>query len=124
MVNSPLGWLTIDPQNGIITAVKQLDRESSSIVNSTYKAIVLAVDNGKPGSLLWEQFGSGCKDPSPPPSLPFVQQPRKSSGQHTLQSGAGKGRIVRPAQCPQPYWDGEGSYSLQSEQGHNSELQA
>ncbi|XP_059569982.1 B-cadherin [Alligator mississippiensis] len=72
LVNSPLGWLTIDPQNGIITAVKQLDRESSSIVNSTYKAIVLAVDNGSPqttgtGTLILTLLDVNDNGPVPDP---------------------------------------------------------
>ncbi|XP_065423478.1 B-cadherin-like isoform X4 [Chrysemys picta bellii] len=48
MGNDPAGWLAIDPENGIITAKLPLDRESSFVVNSTYKAIVLAVDSGQP----------------------------------------------------------------------------
>ncbi|XP_074864729.1 B-cadherin-like [Carettochelys insculpta] len=48
MGNDPAGWLAIDPENGIITSRLPLDRESSYVVNSTYKAIVLAVDSGQP----------------------------------------------------------------------------
>ncbi|NWY05402.1 CADH1 protein, partial [Nothoprocta ornata] len=46
MGSDPAGWLAIDPENGIITATQALDRESVHALNSTYKAIVLAVDNG------------------------------------------------------------------------------
>ncbi|NWV27963.1 CADH1 protein, partial [Origma solitaria] len=48
MGSDPAGWLAIDPENGIVTAAQPLDRESAHAINSTYKAIVLAVDNGSP----------------------------------------------------------------------------
>uniref|UniRef100_A0A8D2MAY5 Cadherin domain-containing protein n=1 Tax=Zonotrichia albicollis TaxID=44394 RepID=A0A8D2MAY5_ZONAL len=48
MGSDPAGWLEIDPENGIITAAQALDRESAHAINSTYKAIILAVDNGSP----------------------------------------------------------------------------
>ncbi|NWI19801.1 CADH1 protein, partial [Crypturellus soui] len=48
MGSDPAGWLAIDPENGIVTATQALDRESAHALNSTYKAIVLAVDNGVP----------------------------------------------------------------------------
>lgn len=47
MGSDPAGWLAIDPENGIVTAAQPLDRESVHAINSTYKAIVLAVDNGE-----------------------------------------------------------------------------
>lgn len=47
MGSDPAGWLAIHPENGIVTAVQPLDRESVHAINSTYKAIVLAVDNGE-----------------------------------------------------------------------------
>ncbi|XP_056381932.1 cadherin-1 isoform X2 [Hyla sarda] len=46
--NDPAGWLSVNPENGIITGNGQLDRESMYVKNNTYKAIILAVDNGKP----------------------------------------------------------------------------
>ncbi|KGL97516.1 Cadherin-1, partial [Charadrius vociferus] len=48
--SDPAGWLAIDPENGIVTAAQPLDRESVHAINSTYKAIILAVDNGSPGA--------------------------------------------------------------------------
>ncbi|KAF1475067.1 Cadherin-1, partial [Pygoscelis antarcticus] len=48
MGSDPAGWLAIDPENGIVTAAQPLDRESVHAINSTYKAIVLAVDSGSP----------------------------------------------------------------------------
>ncbi|XP_033373013.1 cadherin-1 [Parus major] len=48
MGSDPAGWLAINPENGIITAAQPLDRESAYAINSTYKAIILAVDNGSP----------------------------------------------------------------------------
>uniref|UniRef100_A0A8C5TUI6 Cadherin domain-containing protein n=1 Tax=Malurus cyaneus samueli TaxID=2593467 RepID=A0A8C5TUI6_9PASS len=53
MGSDPAGWLAIDPENGIVTAAQPLDRESTHAINSTYKAIVLAVDNGSP------KYGTG-----------------------------------------------------------------
>ncbi|XP_040185593.1 cadherin-1-like [Rana temporaria] len=46
--NDPAGWLSVNPDNGIITVNGQLDRESVFVKNNIYKAIVLAVDNGIP----------------------------------------------------------------------------
>ncbi|NWI94292.1 CADH1 protein, partial [Pitta sordida] len=48
MGNDPAGWLAIDPENGIVTAAQPLDRESVHAINSTYKALVLAIDSGLP----------------------------------------------------------------------------
>lgn len=47
MGSDPAGWLAIDHENGIVTAAQPLDRESVHAINSTYKAIILAVDNGE-----------------------------------------------------------------------------
>lgn len=52
MGSDPAGWLAIDPENGIVTAAQPLDRESAHAINSTYKAIVLAMDNGEAGQVL------------------------------------------------------------------------
>ncbi|XP_030313495.1 LOW QUALITY PROTEIN: cadherin-1-like [Calypte anna] len=46
MGNNPAKWLAIDPENGIVTVAQPLDRESLHAINSTYKATILAVDNG------------------------------------------------------------------------------
>ncbi|CAI9591433.1 unnamed protein product, partial [Staurois parvus] len=48
MGNDPAGWLSVNPENGIITGNGQLDRESVFVKNGTYRAIILAVDNGSP----------------------------------------------------------------------------
>ncbi|XP_075795937.1 B-cadherin-like isoform X2 [Pelodiscus sinensis] len=50
MGSDPAKWLAINPENGIITAILPLDREGSLVSNSTYKAIVLAVDSGQPSA--------------------------------------------------------------------------
>uniref|UniRef100_K7GFV9 Cadherin domain-containing protein n=1 Tax=Pelodiscus sinensis TaxID=13735 RepID=K7GFV9_PELSI len=44
--NDPAGWLAIDPESAIVTAREPLDREAGFVKNSTYTAIVLAVDDG------------------------------------------------------------------------------
>nr|XP_060643881.1 B-cadherin-like [Anolis sagrei ordinatus] len=46
--NDPAAWLAIDPESGAIKTRNKLDRESPLVQNSTYRAIVLAVDNGTP----------------------------------------------------------------------------
>nr|XP_033799115.1 cadherin-3 [Geotrypetes seraphini] len=46
--NDPAGWLVINPETGIVTGKGNLDRESHFVKNSTYSAIILAVDNGSP----------------------------------------------------------------------------
>ncbi|NXU46603.1 CADH1 protein, partial [Drymodes brunneopygia] len=72
MGSDPAGWLAIDPENGIIIAAQPLDRESVHAINSTYKAIVLAVDNGSPqetgtGTLLLMLHDVNDNGPVPEP---------------------------------------------------------
>ncbi|KAI7794588.1 putative cadherin-like protein 26, partial [Triplophysa rosa] len=42
------GWITVDETTGNISTAKILDRESPSVINGIYKAIVYAVDDGSP----------------------------------------------------------------------------
>ncbi|XP_069724393.1 cadherin-1 [Phaenicophaeus curvirostris] len=44
----PAGWLDIDSENGIVKVAQPLDREAVHAINSTYQALVLAVDSGSP----------------------------------------------------------------------------
>ncbi|NWY50880.1 CADH1 protein, partial [Chionis minor] len=74
MGSDPAGWLAIDPENGIVTATQPLDRESVHAINSTYKAIVLAVDNGSPdatgtGTLLLLLQDVNDNGPTPEPRI-------------------------------------------------------
>ncbi|XP_074014275.1 B-cadherin-like [Numenius arquata] len=46
--HDPAGWLAVHPENGLVTARDHLDRESPFIKNSTYTAVLLAVDDGLP----------------------------------------------------------------------------
>uniref|UniRef100_U3I5J5 Cadherin 1 n=1 Tax=Anas platyrhynchos platyrhynchos TaxID=8840 RepID=U3I5J5_ANAPP len=74
MGSDPAGWLAIDPENGIVTAAQPLDRESVHAINSTYKAIVLAVDNGVPdatgtGTLLLLLQDVNDNGPTPEPRI-------------------------------------------------------
>ncbi|XP_038225704.1 cadherin-like protein 26 isoform X2 [Dermochelys coriacea] len=48
LVHDPAGWVTVDENSGIVTAVKELDRESSYVNNSVYLIIVHAIDDGIP----------------------------------------------------------------------------
>lgn len=45
--SDPAGWLAVHPENGLITARDHLDRESPFAKNSTYVAVLLAVDDGE-----------------------------------------------------------------------------
>ncbi|KAM9269070.1 cadherin-1-like [Cariama cristata] len=72
MGSDPAGWLAIDPENGIVTVAQPLDRESVHAINSTYKAIVLAVDSGSPdatgtGTLLLLLQDVNDNGPTPEP---------------------------------------------------------
>ncbi|XP_027133093.1 cadherin-like protein 26 isoform X2 [Larimichthys crocea] len=46
--HDPARWIAVDPVTGKITTAKNIDRESTFVVNNIYNATVLAVDNGKP----------------------------------------------------------------------------
>ncbi|NXJ85636.1 CADHK protein, partial [Trogon melanurus] len=46
--HDPAGWLAVHPENGLVTARDYLDRESPFTKNSTYTAVLLAVDDGSP----------------------------------------------------------------------------
>ncbi|NWX17642.1 CADHK protein, partial [Aegotheles bennettii] len=46
--HDPAGWLDVHPENGLVTARGHLDRESPFTKNSTYSALLLAVDDGSP----------------------------------------------------------------------------
>ncbi|NXT76008.1 CADHK protein, partial [Zapornia atra] len=46
--HDPAGWLAVHPENGLVTARDHLDRESPFTKNSTYSAMLLAVDDGSP----------------------------------------------------------------------------
>ncbi|NXT90222.1 CADHK protein, partial [Anhinga rufa] len=48
MGHDPAGWLAVHPENGLVTARDHLDRESPFAKNSTYTAVLLAVDDGSP----------------------------------------------------------------------------
>ncbi|XP_025940621.1 cadherin-1 [Apteryx rowi] len=72
MGNDPAGWLAINPETGIVSTTRALDRESAHTLNSTYKAIVLAVDNGAPdatgtGTLLLVLQDVNDNGPTPEP---------------------------------------------------------
>ncbi|XP_067410649.1 cadherin-like protein 26 [Emydura macquarii macquarii] len=48
LVHDPASWVTVDEDTGVITAVKELDRESPYVNNSVYLMIVYAIDDGVP----------------------------------------------------------------------------
>ncbi|KAM6063911.1 LOW QUALITY PROTEIN: cadherin-1-like [Theristicus caerulescens] len=86
MGSDPAGWLAIDPENGIVTAAQPLDRESVHAINSTYKAIVLAVDSGSPdatgtGTLLLLLQDVNDNGPMPEPRIFAIcnQQPEEQT---------------------------------------------
>ncbi|XP_051485397.1 B-cadherin-like [Apus apus] len=46
--HDPAGWLAVHPENGLVSARDHLDRESPFVKNSTYSAVLLAMDDGSP----------------------------------------------------------------------------
>ncbi|NXK48034.1 CADHK protein, partial [Chauna torquata] len=70
--SDPAGWLAVHPENGLITARDHLDRESPFAKNSTYVAVLLAVDDGSPpatgtGTLLLTLLDVNDHGPEPEP---------------------------------------------------------
>lgn len=45
-LSDPANWLRIDPNNGRISTIAMLDRESPYVSNNMYNATFLATDNG------------------------------------------------------------------------------
>ncbi|XP_033928455.1 B-cadherin-like [Melopsittacus undulatus] len=48
VVHDPAGWLSVHPETGLVTAQGPLDRESPFVKNSTYTAVLQAMDDGSP----------------------------------------------------------------------------
>ncbi|KAH1181923.1 cadherin-like protein 26 [Mauremys mutica] len=48
VVHDPAGWVTVDENSGVITAMKELDRESPYVNDSVYPIIIHAIDDGVP----------------------------------------------------------------------------
>ncbi|XP_062360950.1 cadherin-like protein 26 [Cinclus cinclus] len=48
LAHDPDGWLSVDENSGVLTVVKEFDRESPSLNNSLYTIIVHATDHGEP----------------------------------------------------------------------------
>lgn len=46
LVDDAAKWMSIDPQTGIITLAKKMDRESPYVNESTYTVMIRAIDNG------------------------------------------------------------------------------
>ncbi|XP_043843962.1 cadherin-1 [Dromiciops gliroides] len=69
----PANWLEVDPESGVISTRDNLDRENSQYVkNSTYTALIVAVDNGSPpatgtGTLLLFLIDVNDNGPVPDP---------------------------------------------------------
>ncbi|XP_063815406.1 cadherin-like protein 26 isoform X2 [Pseudophryne corroboree] len=48
IAEDPGGFVTVDENTGVITTIKELDRESPYVNQTLYKVTVLAIDNGEP----------------------------------------------------------------------------
>uniref|UniRef100_A0A8C3RLF1 Cadherin-like protein 26 n=1 Tax=Chelydra serpentina TaxID=8475 RepID=A0A8C3RLF1_CHESE len=48
LVHDPAEWVTVDENSAVVTAMKELDRESPYVNNSVYSIIVHAIDDGIP----------------------------------------------------------------------------
>ncbi|XP_019365304.1 PREDICTED: cadherin-like protein 26 [Gavialis gangeticus] len=76
LVHDPAGWVNVDENTGLVTAVKELDRESPYVNNSLYSIIVHAVDDGIPpqtgtGTILL--YLSDINDNMPKLVAPFLE---------------------------------------------------
>ncbi|KYO42009.1 cadherin-like protein 26 [Alligator mississippiensis] len=76
VVHDPAGWVNVDENTGLVTAVKELDRESPYVNNSVYSVIVHAVDDGVPpqtgtGTILL--YLSDINDNTPKLVAPFLE---------------------------------------------------
>ncbi|XP_029469857.1 LOW QUALITY PROTEIN: cadherin-like protein 26 [Rhinatrema bivittatum] len=76
IIQDPAGWVTIDEKTGVITSVKELDRESPYVNNSVYSIIVYAVDDGDPpltgtGTVLL--YVTDTNDNTPYLLLPYME---------------------------------------------------
>ncbi|NWI19803.1 CADHK protein, partial [Crypturellus soui] len=72
LANDPAGWLAVQPDSGLVTTRAPLDRESPFARNSSYAAVLLAVDNGVPpatgtGTLLLTLLDVNDHGPEPEP---------------------------------------------------------
>ncbi|KAM6457187.1 cadherin-like protein 26 isoform 2-T2 [Liasis olivaceus] len=75
VVSDPGGWVKINENSGIVTAVKTLDRESPFVNNSMYTIVIHAIDDGIPpltGTGTIQLYLSDLNDNAPMLVTPFL----------------------------------------------------
>uniref|UniRef100_UPI00358E797C cadherin-4-like isoform X2 n=1 Tax=Myxine glutinosa TaxID=7769 RepID=UPI00358E797C len=68
IADDPADWMSIDPNTGMLTAKKAMDRESPFVKNSTYTVKVIAIKEGSPpitGTTMVDIFLEDVNDNSP-----------------------------------------------------------
>ncbi|XP_075427481.1 cadherin-like protein 26 isoform X2 [Ascaphus truei] len=84
VAHDPAGWVTVDENTGVLTTLKELDRESPFVNNTVYTIIVQAIDDGVPpetGSSTVTIYLSDINDHTPELVSPYVERCEQVQGE-------------------------------------------